>query len=72
MSTMEETDYRYHYSVAWLDCVGGRNGDHRSVLTRGDHAPSECHSRTGCAGAAGRCPGDPRLRVPRPMPATAA
>ena len=40
MSTMEETDFRYHYSVAWLDCVGGRNGDHRSVLTRGDHAPS--------------------------------
>ena len=35
MSTMEKTDFRYRYSVAWLDCVGGRNGEHRSVLTQG-------------------------------------
>ena len=39
MSTMEQSDSRYRYSVAWLDCMGGRHGDHRSILTRGDHAP---------------------------------
>ena len=40
MSEMETGDERYRYSVAWLDCLGHRGGDHRSVLTRGDHAPS--------------------------------
>ena len=57
MSTMEQTDYRYRYSVAWLDCTGGRNGDHRSVLTRGDHAPSSAHSGPACAAGAVRSRG---------------
>jgi decaprenylphospho-beta-D-ribofuranose 2-oxidase len=67
MSTMEKTDFRYQYSVAWLDCVGGRKGDRRSVLTRGDHSsagaiPDRLRER-------GReVPGDPRLRVPRSTP----
>jgi decaprenylphospho-beta-D-ribofuranose 2-oxidase len=40
MSTMERTDDLYRYTVAWLDCTGGRPGRIRSVLTRGDHASS--------------------------------
>jgi decaprenylphospho-beta-D-ribofuranose 2-oxidase len=67
MSTMEQTDSSYRYSVAWLDCMGGRQRDHRSVLTRGDHAPNgaipdRLRSRSR------EVPGDPRLRVPRPAP----
>ncbi len=68
MSTMEQTDCRYHYSVAWLDCVGGRNGHHRSVLTRGDHAPSSAIPRR-LRGRSLEMPGDPRMRVPHPVPA---
>ena len=67
MTTMEETDNEYRYSVAWLDCVGHRDGNYRSVLTRGDHAPSgaipdrlRARSR--------EIPGDPRIRVPRSAP----
>ncbi len=67
MSTMEETDSRYHYSVAWLDCVGGRNGDHRSVLTRGDHAPSGAIPGR-LRGRSREVPGDPMFRVPRSAP----
>ena len=67
MSTMEETDFRYNYSVAWLDCVGGSNGDHRSVLTRGDHAPS-CAMPDRLRGRSREVPGDPMLRVPRSTP----
>ena len=67
MSTMESTDDQYRYSVAWLDCLGRRDGAVRSILTRGDHAPSgalpdrlRARSR--------EVPGRPKLRVPRPMP----
>ena len=67
MSTMEGTDLRYRYSVAWLDCIGGRNGDHRSVLTRGDHAPSDAIPDR-LHGRRREIPGDPRLRVPRTTP----
>ncbi len=67
MSTMEETDLRYHYSVAWLDCVGGRNGEHRSVLTSGDHAPSGAIPDR-LRGRSREVPGDPRFRVPGSTP----
>ncbi len=67
MSTMEETDCRYRYSVAWLDCVGGRNGEHRSVLTRGDHAPSGAIPDR-LRGRSREVPGDPMLRAPRTTP----
>jgi len=67
MSEMETSDDRYRYSVAWLDCLGHRGGDHRSVLTRGDHAPSgaipdrlRVRSR--------EVPGEPRFQVPRAAP----
>jgi len=67
MSTMEDTDSRYHYSVAWLDCVGGRNGDHRSVLTRGDHANSGAIPGR-LRGRSREIPSDPRIRVPHQAP----
>jgi decaprenylphospho-beta-D-ribofuranose 2-oxidase len=68
MSTMEETDFRYRYSVAWLDCVGGGNGEHRSVLTRGDHAPSVVIPGR-LRGRSREIPGDPSMRVSHPVPA---
>ncbi len=67
MATMEETDHRYRYSVAWLDCVGHRDDGHRSVLTRGDHAPSGALSEK-LRGRSQEVPGDPRLHVPRSAP----
>ncbi len=67
MSTMHATDVRHRYSVAWLDCVGHRNGRYRSVLTRGDHAPSgtipdRLRERSR------EVPSGPRFRVPGPPP----
>jgi decaprenylphospho-beta-D-ribofuranose 2-oxidase len=67
MSTMEATDDLYRYSVAWLDCLGHRDRDHRSVLTRGDHAPSAALSGR-LQRRSREIPGDPRLRVPRSAP----
>ncbi len=65
MAAMEATDADHRYSVAWVDCSGGR-GTGRSVLSRGDHAPRaalgrrEVHAFTP--------PPPPRLRVPRRAP----
>jgi len=67
MSTMDETDVCHRYSVAWLDCVGHRNGRYRSVLTRGDHAPSGAIPDR-LLGRSREIPGDPRFRVPGPTP----
>ena len=67
MSTMEESDDRYRYSVAWLDCLGHRHGNHRSVLSRGDHAPSAVIPDR-LRGRSREVPGDPRVRVPRSAP----
>ena len=67
MSTMEATDDRYRYSVAWLDCLGHRDGNHRSVLTRGDHAPATALTDR-LVGRRREIPGESRLRVPRSAP----
>jgi decaprenylphospho-beta-D-ribofuranose 2-oxidase len=67
MSTMEATDLEYRYSVAWLDCAGGRNGVHRSVLARGDHASSGAIPGR-LRGRSREVPGDPRFRVPGSPP----
>ncbi len=67
MSEMEATDARYHYSVAWLDCMGHRDGGHRSVLTRGDHAPSGALPDR-LRGRSREVPAEPRFRVPRAAP----
>jgi decaprenylphospho-beta-D-ribofuranose 2-oxidase len=67
MATMEASDHLYRYSVAWLDCLGRHDGVVRSVLTRGDHAPSGAISDR--LRHRGRLvPAAPTLRVPRPMP----
>ncbi len=62
MSTMEQTDSRYRYSVAWLDCVGSQKGGHRSVLTRGHHAPRSVMPDR-LLGRSREVPRDPRFRV---------
>ncbi len=67
MSTMEKTDDDFRYSVAWLDCLGHRNSERRSVLTRGDHAPSAALPDR-LRGRSRQTPGEPVLRVPRPLP----
>ncbi|MGO9456247.1 MAG: FAD-binding protein [Acidimicrobiales bacterium] len=65
MSAMEATDADHRYSVAWVDCSGGR-GTGRSILSRGDHAPRAALGRR--QEDAFALPPPPRLRVPRRAP----
>jgi decaprenylphospho-beta-D-ribofuranose 2-oxidase len=64
MSAMESGDFRYRYSVAWLDCTPGRTGHQRSILTRGDHAPFDALPEP-LRNRGLEAPSDPTLRVPR-------
>jgi decaprenylphospho-beta-D-ribofuranose 2-oxidase len=67
MATMEQTDHRYRYSVAWVDCMARGRHLGRGVLTRGDHARADDlpPRRRDKARA---FPRDSRLRVPLVAP----
>jgi decaprenylphospho-beta-D-ribofuranose 2-oxidase len=70
----EETDERYAYSMAWIDCLAQGSALGRSVLMRGDPIPEESPPGLGFAHAnagGGLTPNGraPRLRMPFDLPA---
>ena len=67
MDEMVRTDKSHRYSVAWLDCARRRVGDIRSILTRGDHAPSAALPARLRARRL-EIPAETRLKVWRPPP----
>jgi decaprenylphospho-beta-D-ribofuranose 2-oxidase len=66
LSLMAEVDTANRYSVCWIDCVTPGRHLGRSVLTRGDHAPSEA-----LAGADREQPLGFSPRAPIPAPSWA-
>jgi len=47
----KESEANWEHAVAWIDCVGGRNGTERGVFFRGNHVPHDApppvsHPRT--------------------------
>ena len=63
MSAMTDGDARYHYSVAWVDCMNAGKHLGRAILTRGEHA-----TRDEVDNATLRAPTSARLRVPLAPP----
>ncbi|HET7102432.1 MAG TPA: FAD-binding oxidoreductase, partial [Terriglobia bacterium] len=66
LSAMTETDDRYEYSVAWVDCLARGPSLGRSILMRGNHArASELGRRHGEPFA---LPRPPRFKAPFDLP----
>ena len=68
MSTMEEGDHNYRFSVAWVDCSFHHGVVGRSVLTRADYAPLHALSEK-VRNRALTVPRASHLRVPVRAPA---
>ena len=63
MAAMVEGDDRYHYSVAWVDCMTTGRHLGRAILTRGEHAKANEVNE-----ASLRAPRAAKLRVPLAPP----
>jgi FAD/FMN-containing dehydrogenase len=66
LARFAESDERYQYSVAWVDCLAAGRAMGRGVLMRGNHAPAEAVRRETKQPLA--LPQKPRLRVPLDVP----
>jgi decaprenylphospho-beta-D-ribofuranose 2-oxidase len=67
MTRMLDTDNRYRYSVAWIDCLASGKHLGRSVLTRGNHAALDDLKRADRSGASLFAPRT-RMRLPPWIP----
>jgi decaprenylphospho-beta-D-ribofuranose 2-oxidase len=69
MARMADSDEKYRYSVAWIDCLARGRALGRSVLTRGDHARREDLARADRAADRARAFGGPeRFTAPPWVP----